>query len=210
MWKRVFLSSTGPVTIRNPYVETELPLPATNPASLTVRCDLSDPPPRRCRALFQAKYHGRASLRPNLRKPLICYADQTKEISFTPTEFTQLSVADPDLWWPYQLGEAKLYHLKLEFKVNEKNQLSDSQAIDFGIRKITQGRDSDTGFPEIGEGGNFYLKVNGKDYLIRRESTRLICFSETILCGMRRSCITPRTLAESASLGIENSGRHYD
>jgi len=37
----------------------------------------------------------------------------------------------------------------------------------FGIRKITQGRDSDSGFPEIGEGGNFYLKVNGRDYLIR-------------------------------------------
>ena len=42
VWKRVFLSSTGAVTIRNPYVATDLPLPATNPASLTVYCDLSN------------------------------------------------------------------------------------------------------------------------------------------------------------------------
>src|SRR5436190_15229759 len=40
IWKRVFLSSTGAVTIRNPYVSTDLPLPATSPALLTVYCDL--------------------------------------------------------------------------------------------------------------------------------------------------------------------------
>src|SRR5215471_4948459 len=34
VWKRVYLSTTGPVSIRNPYVATDLPLPATTPASL--------------------------------------------------------------------------------------------------------------------------------------------------------------------------------
>src|SRR6266404_7099741 len=34
VWKRVFLSSSGAVTIRNSYVATELPLPALSPASL--------------------------------------------------------------------------------------------------------------------------------------------------------------------------------
>jgi len=42
VWKRVYLSTTGPVSIRNPYVATDLPLPATNPASLTVYCDLTN------------------------------------------------------------------------------------------------------------------------------------------------------------------------
>ena len=120
--------------------------------------------------------------------------DQTQEIEFTPADYSQLTVADPDLWWPYQWGEAKLYHLKLEFKVDDKPEISDSQAIDFGIRKITQGRDSDNSFPEIGEGGNFYLKVNGKDYLIRGGVYSPDCFSETILHAMRPSCITPRIL----------------
>src|SRR5258708_10156494 len=36
IWKRVYLSSTGSVTIRNPYVSTDLPLPATSPAALTI------------------------------------------------------------------------------------------------------------------------------------------------------------------------------
>ena len=55
----------------------------------------------------------------------------------------------------------------MDFKADNKSEISDSQAIDFGIRKITQGRDSDNSFPDIGTGGNFYLKINGRDYLIR-------------------------------------------
>ena len=93
--------------------------------------------------------------------------NQTKEVAFTPAEYAQLTVQDPDLWWPYQWGDAKLYHLKLDFKADDKSETSDSQAIDFGIRKITQARDSDNSFPDIGTGGNFYLKINGRDYLIR-------------------------------------------
>ncbi len=167
VWKRVFLSSTGAVTVRNPYVATDLPLPATNPASLTVYCDLSNATSTPVSGTLSGEISRPGKPTITFKKQIDLLRDQKQEVTFTPTEYTQLSVADPDLWWPYQWGEAKLYHLKLEFKINEKNQLSDSQAIDFGIRKITQGRDSDEGFPEIGEGGNFYLKVNGKDYLIR-------------------------------------------
>jgi exo-1,4-beta-D-glucosaminidase len=36
VWKRVYLSSTGPVSIRNPDVATDLPLPATAPAYLII------------------------------------------------------------------------------------------------------------------------------------------------------------------------------
>jgi len=42
-----------------------------------------------------------------------------------------------------------------------------SSHIRFGIRKITQLRDNDDHFPEIGKGGNFYLQVNGRDFLVR-------------------------------------------
>jgi len=167
VWKRVFLSSTGAVTIRNPYVATDLPLPATNPASLTVYCDLSNDSAKPVSGTLSGEISRPGKPPIKFHKNVQLFREQTKEVAFTPAEYAQLTVADPDLWWPYQWGEAKLYHLELEFKINERVEVSDSQAIDFGIRKITQGRDSDNGFPEIGEGGNFYLKVNGKDYLIR-------------------------------------------
>jgi exo-1,4-beta-D-glucosaminidase len=166
VWKRVFLSATGPVTVRNAYVATDLPLPATTPARLTVYCDLSN----HTNKLVSGTLRGEIS-RPG--KPTITFekqvslvADEVKEASFTPEDVDKLTVSEPDLWWPYQWGKPNLYHLKLDFAVDGKS--SDAQDIDFGIRKIVQHRDNDESFPNIGTGGgNFYLQINGRDYLIR-------------------------------------------
>jgi exo-1,4-beta-D-glucosaminidase len=165
VWKGVFLSTTGKVMIRNPYVVTDLPLPATSPASLTIYCDLrngvSDP--------VSGTLHGEIS-RPG--KPMIrlqqkvnLRGDETKEVAFMPEAYSQLTVDNPDLWWPYEWGEQALYELKLEFRLDGR--ISDASTIDFGIRKVTQHRDADNNFPKVGTGGNFYLKVNGRDFLMR-------------------------------------------
>jgi exo-1,4-beta-D-glucosaminidase len=166
VWKRVFLSSTGPVTVRNSYVATDLPLPALSPATLTVYCDLSNHTGKPVSGIL----HGEISRpgRPTivLEKQASLLADETKEAAFTSAEVAQLTVSNPDLWWPYQWGKPNLYHLKLDFKTDSK--ISDSQEIDFGIRKIVPRRDNDNSFPQIGTGGgNFYLEINGRDYLIR-------------------------------------------
>src|SRR6266446_5528248 len=167
IWKRVFLSSTGAVTIRNPYLSTDLPLPATSPALLTVYCDLRNNTPKPVSGTLSGEISGPGKPTIKFQQQVQLFRNQSKEVDFTPAEYAGLSVADPDLWWPYQWGEPNLYQLKLDFKLNDKDEISDSQSIDFGIRKINQGRDSDNNFPEIGSGGNFYLQVNGKDYLIR-------------------------------------------
>jgi exo-1,4-beta-D-glucosaminidase len=167
VWKRVFLSSTGAVAIRNPYVLTDLPLPATNPAALAVYCDLSNNTTKPVSGTLSGEISRPGKPTIKFQQAVQLFRNQTKEVAFTPAEYAGLSVPDPDLWWPYQWGEAKLYRLKLEFKTDDKAESSDSQAIDFGIRKITKARDSDNSFPEIGTGGNFYLQVNGRDYLIR-------------------------------------------
>ena len=167
VWKRVFLSSSGAVTIRNPYVATDLPLPATSPASLTVYCDLSNGTAKPVTGTLFGEISrlGKPSIR--FQRKISLFRNQTQEVAFAPAEYSQLNLADPDLWWPYQWGAAKLYRLKLQFKADGKAESSDSQAIDFGIRKITQKRDADRSFPEIGTGGNFYLQINGRDYPIR-------------------------------------------
>ena len=165
IWKRVYLSSTGPATIRNPYVVTDLPLPATAPAALSVYCDLSNNTGKAVSGTLFGEIFRPGKKTINFQQNVSLARHQTRELAFTPSDFPQLSVADPDLWWPYQWGKANLYQLKLEFKAD--GGVSDSQAIEFGVRKITQKRDSDESFPAIGTGGNFYLQINGRDYLIR-------------------------------------------
>lgn len=165
VWKRVYLSTTGPVSIRNPYVATDLPLPATTPASLTVYCDLTNHSSQPVSGILTGEItrDGRPTIR--FEQPVSLFRNEVREVSFSPDAFPELLVGDPDLWWPYRWGPANLYHLQLQFKV--KDEVSDAQGIEFGIRKITQHRDNDMSFPAIGTGGNFYLQVNGKDYLIR-------------------------------------------
>jgi exo-1,4-beta-D-glucosaminidase len=165
VWKRVFLSTTGKVLVRNPYVVTDLPLPEKSPARLTIYCDLQNG----VSTPVSGMLHGEIS---RLGKPTFTFqrkvglhGNETREVVFAPDDYSQLTIHNPDLWWPYELGEPALYQLKLEFRTD--GHVSDSSISDFGIRKVTQHRDSDNSFPNVGTGGNFYLKVNGKDFLMR-------------------------------------------
>ena len=166
IWKRVFLSATGAVTLRNPYVATDLPLPALSPAKLTVYCDVRNETEKPVSGVLRGEITRTGKTAVTFEKKVTMRPSETAEVSFTPSEVAQLSVPDPDLWWPYRWGKPNLYHLKMDVVLDGKS--SDTQEIDFGIRKVTQARDQDASFPEIGSGGgNFYLQINGRDYLIR-------------------------------------------
>jgi exo-1,4-beta-D-glucosaminidase len=165
VWKQVYLRSTDEVEIRNPFVESDLPLPETSPATLTVYCDLQNGSDSRIEGVLSAEIGRKGKTPIRVEQNLALAPGENRELSLTPAQFSALRISDPDLWWPYQWGPANLYDLKLQFRIAES--ISDSAQIRFGIRKITQHRDSDSRFPQLGGGGNFYLKVNGIDYLVR-------------------------------------------
>ncbi|MBS1852755.1 MAG: beta galactosidase jelly roll domain-containing protein [Acidobacteria bacterium] len=165
VWKKVFLRTSDAVTVRNPYVVTDLPLPAKDPATLTVYCDVKNgaAAPVSGTLMGEITREGKAPIR--FEQPVALAANETREVAFSAGSYQQLVVKDPDLWWPYQWGAPNLYQLKLEFKIG--GGISDTATTQFGIRKITQHRDTDTQFPELGGGGNFYFQVNGVDFLAR-------------------------------------------
>lgn len=165
VWKKVYLTYSGRVTIRNPYVTSDLPLPKLSPATLRVYADLHNTSGAPVSGILTGEITraGKPGIR--FEKKVDLAANDTREVAIEPADTPGLLVNDPDLWWPYVWGQPNLYQLKLEFRIADQH--SDVQQILFGIRKITQARDSDESFPQIGKGGNFYLKVNGRDYLIR-------------------------------------------
>jgi exo-1,4-beta-D-glucosaminidase len=101
VWKRVYLSSTGAVGIRNPYVATDLLLPATSPAALTVYCDLRNGTRQPVNRTLYGKITRQGKPAINFQQKVSLYGDTTQEVALTPANFSQFSVADPDLWWPY-------------------------------------------------------------------------------------------------------------
>lgn len=165
VWKPVYLRVTGGVSVNHPLVNSDLSL-AESTARLTVFASLRNLSTRAVNGTLKGTIS-----RPG--KPAIHFeqavanlaAGEEREVEFAPEKCFGLVVKNPDLWWPYTMGDPALYDLQLNFVQNKT--LSDSSHIRFGIRKITPLRDNDESFPDIGKGGNFYLQVNGRDFLVR-------------------------------------------
>jgi exo-1,4-beta-D-glucosaminidase len=158
IWQPVYLKSTGPVEIKNPLVNTDLPLPDTTKAILRVFCDLVNGANTTQNGTLKGTISRAGKQDISFQKKITIEAYQTKEVSFSPEEYKQLAVTNPDLWWPYTLGKPSLYKLKLEYKTDKT--VSDSCSINFGIREVERGRDS-------ANENYMYLKINGFNYLVR-------------------------------------------
>lgn len=166
IWKPVYLKTSGRVSIGDATVNTELPLPDTDSARLTVYAPLHNYSTEKVRGVLRATItcDGKAPI--YVDDAVTLMPGEKREVTLSPDRFPALVVSHPDLWWPYTMGRPDLYDLKLEFVQN--GQATEVATQKFGIRTITQGRDSDDSFAELGgTGGNFYLQVNGKNFLVR-------------------------------------------
>ena len=161
IWKPVYLKVAGAVGLDSPLVNSELALPRTDTARLTVQANLHNYLMQPIGGVLRATITRAGKTSIQMEQPITLSPGQDQNVSFTPDKFAQLTVKNPDLWWPYTMGEPNLYDLRLEFRIN--NQVSDTTQTRFGIRTIEQNRDE--GFS--GNGGDFYLTVNGKNFLVR-------------------------------------------
>jgi exo-1,4-beta-D-glucosaminidase len=161
IWKPVYLKSLGDVGIGAATVNSELPLPRTDSARLTIHAEVHNYSARRARGVLSATITRPDASTVRVEQAVTLAPGENRQITATPDEFAQLNLHRPDLWWPYTMGRPALHNLRLEFRVD--NRPSDTRELRFGIRTVTQHRDE--GFS--GDGGDFYLQVNGKNFPIR-------------------------------------------
>jgi exo-1,4-beta-D-glucosaminidase len=86
----------------------------------------------------------------------------TQTVSFTPSSFPSLTIAGPQVWWPYQLGPQPLYTLSVS--VAQGSTQYNSTNDEFGIRTVTSYL---TGSNGIEPSGARAFKVNGVPIVIR-------------------------------------------
>ena len=130
IWQKVYLSATGPVTVTNPFVITDLPLPRTDSADLTVQTTVENVSDQAEQGELQGEI---GTIKFTKTVELAAHAKQT--IRFDAKDTPALHIDNPRLWWPNGYGAQNLYTLHLSFKVG--NDVSDSNDVTFGIRKIT-------------------------------------------------------------------------
>ena len=168
IYQNVYLTYTDDVKIEHPYIVTDLQLPDTTNAYLTVSAELRNAGT----AVRRGVLRGTIDLEKEIdfctykkqmpgTMPTVVFeraveipAGQTITVAFTPKDYAQLHIRNPHLWWPNGYGMQYLHKLKLTFEVNGK--VSDEQTTTFGIRKITS-----TLKERDGEHGRIFW-VNGK------------------------------------------------
>jgi beta-mannosidase len=129
IWRKVFLSATGPAVIKDPLITTDLPLPRTDSADIRFQAEVKNVTDQPLRAGLIASFDDVV-----VRQSFEIQANASQVVSFDPKQFPSLHVMNPKLWWPNRFGAPNLHVLHFVLKTGET--VSDTQNITFGIRKI--------------------------------------------------------------------------
>jgi exo-1,4-beta-D-glucosaminidase len=151
LWRDVYITTSGPVTVRYPQVISHLPADSTDSAQLTVNADLHNVTDTAVEGTLEAIVDGQT-----IKQPVKLDAGESKTVSFTPDQFPVLNVKNPKLWWPVQMGAPNLHKLTVRFLIGAN--VSDESSIRYGIREITS---------ELTPKGGRLFRVNHQPVLIR-------------------------------------------
>jgi exo-1,4-beta-D-glucosaminidase len=151
LFREVDISTSGPVALRYPAATSTVESPANDKAHLTVTALLKN----------AARHPVKGTLKGRIEKiefsqEVELGAGESKDVTFTPEQFSQLNLDHPRLWWPAQMGKPELYNLSLEFIADGK--VSDQAERRFGVREIKS---------EVLAANRRLFSVNGKNLLIR-------------------------------------------
>lgn len=149
IYQDVYITATGPVSIENPFIVTDLPLPDTNRADLKITAELKNSSKSSVSGLLTLKISlidtikfptynkimGGSMHDIVVSKKVNLAADQTVDVGLTPAEFPELSIKNPYLWWPNGYGKQYLHNLEMTFTIDGKT--SDRKNTTFGIREVT-------------------------------------------------------------------------
>ena len=170
IWNDVFLTTTGRVTVQDPYVQTQLNLPDTTEARLTAEVVVKNHDDDDVSGVLQGRVGD-----VTFERPVRLKAGEERTVVFDADSFPQLRLANPRLWWPNGYGEPHLYDANFTFRIGKKT--SDARDFKVGIRQITYNEDGGVlnlyvnGRRFIGRGGNWGFSESNLNYRGREYET---------------------------------------
>ncbi|MDO4703609.1 sugar-binding domain-containing protein [Tannerella sp.] len=163
IWNDVSLTTTGHVTVADPFVRSVLPLPDTTSAKLTAGIIVRNWDTKTVQGTLEGKI-GEITF----EQPVELAAGEEKTVVFDAAAYPQLNIRHPRLWWPKGYGAPNLYDANFTFKVGDK--ISDTRDFKAGIRQMTFNEDNRilslfiNGRRFIGRGGNWGFSESNLNY----------------------------------------------
>lgn len=137
IWQNVRLSYSDGVRLSDPQVITNLPLPDTSSAKLTVRADVDNITDDSRSVIVRGIIEGNSFERRITVKP-----NSKTSVEFTADEFPSLNLKNPRLWWPNTMGAQEMYTMRLE--VIDHGKVSFADEVRFGVREFSYELTADT------------------------------------------------------------------
>ncbi|MBY8828484.1 glycoside hydrolase family 2 [Hephaestia sp. CMS5P-6] len=129
LWLPVELQAHGAVRIGDPHVVTDLPLPDTDSADITIGVPIDNQGAAPQQVTVRAAFDDVAV------EKTVSAAPGNSEVTLSPGEFRQLHVLHPKLWWPNGYGDPALHDLTLTASTD--GTVSDARHLRFGIREVS-------------------------------------------------------------------------
>ncbi len=139
IWNNVYLSSSGPVTIEDPFVTSIVGQEADVTIEATLRNNESQP--------VTGTLHGQFG-------DVAFDEPATLGASGSQTVKHALHLTSPKLWWPNGYGDPNLYSVNLQFETGD-HVVSDTRSFQAGIRQFTYSED----------GGALKIYINGRRFI---------------------------------------------
>ena len=140
IWRTISIYTTGNVTLRHPFVKSDLSKPGYDLSRQTVSVEVINP--NDSWTVHELTVEGEIKNENiTFEKQVRLIRGEQEEVLFTPDEFPQLAIKNPRLWWPINKGPQELYDLSLRVRDKSGNIL-DSISVQFGIREITSHTDT--------------------------------------------------------------------
>lgn len=130
LWNDVHLKVKGAVTIDDPFIRYELPLPQTNTADLLLDVTLTNHNDNEFQGKLKGTFGDLA-----FEQDVNLAASSTTTLKLNPTTHPQLKLREPKLWWPNGHGEPHLYDV--EITLTNDNGVSDQILFQSGVRQMT-------------------------------------------------------------------------
>jgi exo-1,4-beta-D-glucosaminidase len=151
LFRPVKLHFFDSVAVKNIFVKSDIDHATWRNASLTILADLVNRSTNAVATTVSGKIGDCA-----FSEKFALSAGETRSVKITPEDHPELRLNDARLWWPWELGEPFLYHLKLSATVGDV--VSDRANVPFGIREVSD---------YINPDGYRGYVVNGRKLLIR-------------------------------------------
>jgi exo-1,4-beta-D-glucosaminidase len=151
LWRPVKVKTSGETSLDNIFVYSKIDKEGFRSAELYVSAEVVNNTSGSIKSVVKGRIENIS-----FQKKITLGPNERKQILFNPSDFPQLKIKNPRIWWTYDMGKPELYEVALN--IENKGVVSYSGKTRFGIREVED---------YINPGGHRGYKLNGIEVLIK-------------------------------------------